>query len=151
MASSLVGRERTDAPLRAPPPSASGTAIICAITVVALYVGREVFVPVALAILLSFVLAPLVLLLRRARLGRVPSVLVAVLVAIAVIFGIGALIGGQLAQIAEHLPEYQFTIEQKIQSLQSATTGSGIVARTSAVLDDLRREIAKADRFIDAQ
>jgi len=44
------------------------------VAVVALYLGREVFVPVALAILLSFALAPAVLLLRRCHFGRVPSV-----------------------------------------------------------------------------
>src|ERR687886_2160254 len=54
------------------------TLLVGALAVAALYFGREVFVPLALATLLGFVLAPLVRLLRRGRLGRVPSVLVAV-------------------------------------------------------------------------
>ena len=43
-------------------------------TVATLYFGREVLVPVTLALLLAFVLAPLVGLLRHLRIGRVPSV-----------------------------------------------------------------------------
>ena len=48
------------------------------VVVAALYLAREVLVPITVAILLSFVLAPLADLLRRWRLGRVPSVLIAV-------------------------------------------------------------------------
>src|SRR5580704_13045697 len=58
----------------------SGLAMLAigVVGIVALYVAREVFVPLALAILLSFALGPLVMLLRRWYCGRVPSVVVAV-------------------------------------------------------------------------
>jgi predicted PurR-regulated permease PerM len=137
-------RERPDLPpARGAPSRATGTAIIGAIAIAALYFGREVFVPVALAILLSFVLAPLVLLLRRLRAGRVPSVLVAVLFAFLVIFGIGTLIGSQVAQLAGNLALYESTITTKIESLQSAATGSGIIGRASSMLNDLKKEITR--------
>jgi predicted PurR-regulated permease PerM len=42
-------------------------AVIAAIIIGTLYVGREIFIPIALAILLSFALAPLVRLLQRLR------------------------------------------------------------------------------------
>src|SRR3954451_11747512 len=62
----------------APPqtPSASGlsTLGVGVVVVAALYLGREVFVPLVLATLLSFVLAPLANLFRRLRIGRVASV-----------------------------------------------------------------------------
>jgi predicted PurR-regulated permease PerM len=64
---------------------------VAVVIVVSLYFGREVFVPMALAILLSFALGPLVLLLRRWRLGRVPAVIVAVLLAFSMIGGVGTL------------------------------------------------------------
>ena len=51
------------------------TLLIIALAVATLYVGREIFIPIAIAILVSFVLSPPVLLLRRWGLGRVPSVL----------------------------------------------------------------------------
>lgn len=145
MVSSLVRREPSEVRLRRQPVSASATAVIFAITVAALYFGREVLMPLALAILLSFVLAPLVLMLRRWRIGRVTSVVVAVLLAFLVICGIATLIGGQVAQLAENLPRYEYTINRKIQSLRTAAAGSGIVEHASSMLSDLRKELTRGD------
>jgi predicted PurR-regulated permease PerM len=144
MASSLVRREWAEPRRRAEPIGAAGTALIFAVAVAALYFGHDVLMPLALAILLSFVLAPLVLLLRRARIGRVSSVLVAVFLAFLVMCGVAGLIGGQLAQLAENLPQYESTINQKIQSLQAAAAGNGIVERASSMLTDLRKEIRRS-------
>ena len=141
--------DRTDSRVKGKPSPASAMAIVFAIAVAALYFGREIFVPLALAILLSFVLAPLVLLLRRLHVGRVPSVLVAVLIAVVVILGIGALVGGQIAQLAANLPRYQSTIEEKIQSVQGAAAGSGVVARASSMLKELRSELTMAREKAD--
>jgi predicted PurR-regulated permease PerM len=118
------------------------------IVIGALYFAREVFVPLALAVLLSFALGPLVLLLRRWHFGRVPSVLVAVVLAFIIIFSIGTLIGGQLAQLAENLPQYRTNVMDKIQSLRSATLGSGIVARASGMLKDLSNEFTKTTEAV---
>ena len=59
------------------------TLAVTVVIVAALYFGREVLVPITLAILLSFVLAPLVNLIRRTRIGRVPAVILSVLIALA--------------------------------------------------------------------
>src|SRR5215211_9220136 len=64
---------------------------VAALIIAALYVGREVFVPVALAILLSFVLAPAIRLLQRARVPRAIAVVAVVLVAFAAITGLAGL------------------------------------------------------------
>jgi predicted PurR-regulated permease PerM len=90
-----------------------GPLAIGVVGVGALYIARDIFVPLALAILLSFALGPVVLLLRRWHLGRVPSVIASVGLAFLVIFGIGALIGSQLARLAEDLPRYQSNITEK--------------------------------------
>jgi len=76
--------------------SAVATAVLAFIIVATLYFGREIFVPVALAILLSFVLAPLVGLLQRLRLPRGLSVVIAVVAAFALIFALGSLLATQL-------------------------------------------------------
>lgn len=89
-----------------------------AIVVTALYLAREVLVPITVAILLSFVLAPLVDLLRRVRLGRLPSVLLAVGAAIGILVLVGTIVGSQVAQLGTHAPEYAKTIEQKITSVR---------------------------------
>jgi predicted PurR-regulated permease PerM len=120
-----------------------GTLAIGLIAIAALYFAREVFVPLALAVLLSFALGPLVALLRRWHFGRVPSVIAAVLLAFFVIFGVGSLIGGQLAHLAENLPQYQTNITDKIHSLRGSATGSGILGRASGILRDLSNEITK--------
>jgi predicted PurR-regulated permease PerM len=121
---------------------ASG-AIVAVIAVAALYVGRDIFVPLALAILLSFVLSPIILRLRRWHVGRVPSVAIAVALAFAVISGIGGIVGSQLARLAENLPRYQSTIEEKIHSVQSAAASIGFVERASSMLQDFQKELAK--------
>ncbi len=72
------------------------TLAVAVVVVAALYLAREVLVPITLAILLSFVLAPLLALLRRVGLPRVPSVVVAVLVALGVLLLLGGLIGSQV-------------------------------------------------------
>ncbi|SAL75376.1 AI-2 transport protein TqsA [Caballeronia peredens] len=96
----------------------TGVIIICA-----LYFGRAVMIPIILAILLSFLLAPFVDLLRRLRLGQVPSVIVAVVIALSVLTAVGALIGAQVAQLAGDLPKYQVAVERKIDSVQRLTVG----------------------------
>ena len=84
----------------------------------ALYLAREVLVPITVAGLLSFVLSPLVDLLRRLKFGRVPSVLIAVIIAISIIGLIGAFVGTQVAQLATRVPEYASTIEKKIDTVR---------------------------------
>ncbi len=94
------------------------------VTIVAtLYFGREVLVPVTLALLLAFLLAPLVELLRRLHLGRVPSVLLGVVLALAVIVAIGGVIGEQIADLASGIPKYVGTVEAKISSVRHETVG----------------------------
>ncbi|WP_051180432.1 AI-2E family transporter [Caballeronia insecticola] len=96
----------------------TGVIIICA-----LYFGRAVMIPIILAILLSFLLAPFVEFLRRLRFGQVPSVIVAVVIALSVLTAVGALIGAQVAQLAGDLPKYQVAVERKIDSVQRLTVG----------------------------
>lgn len=117
--------------------------IVGAIAVAALYVGRDIFVPLALAILLSFVLSPIVLRLRGWRVGRVPSVIVTVVFAFAVLFGIGSVIGRQVGHLAENLPRYQDTIREKIHSIQGAAASTGIVARATSMIENLENEVTK--------
>jgi predicted PurR-regulated permease PerM len=132
-----------DTPAATNPVSLAGTLAIGIIVIAALYFGRDIFVPLALAILLSFALGPLVLLLRRWRLGRRPSVIVSVALAFLLIFGLGALIGSQLARLAEDLPLYESNITEKIHSLRGTAAESGIVGRASGMLKDLSDEITK--------
>src|SRR5215207_2473081 len=86
---------------------AVASAVLAALFIAALYFGREVFVPIALAIMLSFVLGPPVGLLQQTRVPRSLAVVSVVGLAFAIIFGLGTLIANQLGQLAGDLPVYQ--------------------------------------------
>jgi predicted PurR-regulated permease PerM len=90
------------------------------IVVAVLYFMRDVFVPLALALLFSFLLAPLVTRFERWRLPRVPAVLLAVLLAFGVIGGIAYLVGGQVVDLTYKLPSYKANISRRIASLKSS-------------------------------
>jgi predicted PurR-regulated permease PerM len=119
-------------------PSATGRSLetmlalqVGAIVVTALYLAREVLVPITVAILLSFVMAPLVDFLRRIRLGRLPSVLLAVGTALGILVFVGTIVGSQVAQLGTHAPEYAKTIKQKITSVRDygLNRASGILGK----------------------
>ena len=118
-------------------------AVVTAIIIGALYVGREVFVPIALAILLSFVLAPVVRLLQRWHIPRGVSVLTVVVFAFISIFTVGGMIAAQVTELAGDLPRYQFTIREKIKSLRGTAATSGTLERAADVLQDLGKELNK--------
>ncbi len=116
----------------APTADAARGMTLFVLIVATLYFGKEVLVPITLALLLAFVLAPLVALLRRLRLGRVPAVLLAVLVAVGLVLAIGSVIGSQIAQLTTNLPQYATTIEQKVDKLRQITIG-----RLSSLTDNI--------------
>ena len=119
------------------------TAVVAAIIIGTLYFGREVFVPIALAILLSFVLAPLVRLLQRWHLPRGLSAVGVVLLAFVSIFALGGVIATQVTELAGDLPRYQFTMREKIKSLRGTAAPSGTLERAADVLQDLGKELNK--------
>jgi predicted PurR-regulated permease PerM len=123
--------------------SAVATAILAVIIVAMLYFGREIFVPIALAILLSFVLAPVVTILQRIRVPRGLAVVSVAIFAFALIFAMGSLLATQLTQLAGDLPRYQSTISEKIQSFRDTKAGRGTLERASDMLKDLGKEIDK--------
>ena len=123
--------------------SGVASAVIAAIIIGTLYLGREVFVPIALAVLLSFVLAPLVRLLQRCRIPRGLAVVGVVLLAFVSIFMLGGVIATQVTELAGDLPQYQFTMREKIKSLRGATATSGTLERAADVLHDLGKELNK--------
>jgi AI-2E family transporter len=120
------------------------TLAVTVVIVAALYFGREVLVPITLAILLSFVLAPLVNLIRRTRIGRVPAVILSVLIALGVIVALGGIIGMQVAELADDIPRYQTTIRQKADAIRSFTT-----RRLSDLIGNVGREVQRATKNDD--
>jgi predicted PurR-regulated permease PerM len=136
----------------APPVAAvapmSPTAMVAVLVVVvgALYLGSEILIPLALAILLSFTLAPIVVRLRRLGLGRIPSVLAVVLLLFITLTGLGSIIATQLADLATNLSTYEWNLRTKIRELRIAVPSGGVIERTSDMLQDLRQELQEVTR-----
>ncbi len=93
------------------------------VIIAALFFGREVLIPITLAVLLSFVLSPVVDVLRRIRVPKVVAVLLAAALAVGIVSGIGAVIGSQIAQLATGLPQYAETVQKKVEAVRSYTVG----------------------------
>jgi predicted PurR-regulated permease PerM len=91
--------------------------------VAALFFARDVLIPITLAILLSFLVAPLANFLLRAKIGHVASVFAAVLLSVSLIVLLGSVIATQLTELATNAPRYQATIERKIDAVHSLTVG----------------------------
>ena len=127
--------------------SAAALTFLAVVFVATLYYGRQIFVPMALAILLSFVVAPPVGLLQRLRVPRAVAVVGVVLFAFAVIFGLASLIAAQLTQLAGDLPQYQSTMQAKIHSVRGISGSHGTLERAAVILQHLSDEI---DRPKDA-
>ena len=106
------------------PRAAMASPILIGATLVAiLYFGREIFIPIAIALLLSFVLTPLVNRLRRLRLPRLVAVGVSVLLTLGIVAAMATLIGIQAADLAGDIPRYRATIERKIEGLRTSPVG----------------------------
>src|SRR3954453_583801 len=131
--------------------SGGATAVLAVIIIMTLYFGREIIMPISLAILLSFVLAPLVGLLQRIRIPRAVAVVSVVVLAFALIFAMGSLLASQLTQLANDLPQYQSTISEKIQSFRDTKAGRGTLERASDMLKDLSKELDKPKDAVSAR
>jgi predicted PurR-regulated permease PerM len=97
--------------------------VTTAIVLVLLYVGRDVLVPLALAIMLSFLVAPVVRALRRIGVGHISSVLMTVLALTVSCMTVAVMLGIQTLRLAESLPRYEATVQRKLKTLDEVTVG----------------------------
>ncbi len=131
--------------------SAVELAILGFMIVVALYFGQAVFVPLALAVILSFILALPVRMLRRIGLSNGLAVFLVVALAFGCIFGIGALITQQVSSLTQEIPRYQLVLKDKVKTLKNVAAGSGgAFERASQTLKDLQNELDKPQDGPDA-
>jgi predicted PurR-regulated permease PerM len=121
------------------------TIIATAAILALLYFGRDVLVPVTLALILGLLMAPAVRVLRRIGLGHTFSVLTAVLLLAFLLGGLLAVIGSQVVHLARSLPQYEATIHAKLQVLHDATLG-----RVEAVSGEAGRVIGLDNEYAQA-
>ena len=115
-----------------------------------LYWSRQVLIPVALAILLAFILTPAVSALQRRGLGRLPSVFVVVILALLLLGGVGYVISRQIDNLVGNLQNYVDNIVTKFESLQGAGEGGffGRIQHTAGEISDklTQNEVRKAEK-----
>jgi predicted PurR-regulated permease PerM len=115
--------------------------MIGALVVGTLYIAREVLLPLTLAILLSFVLTPLLLLLRKVKVPRVLAVIIVVTLAFAIIFGLGWMMSQQASQLAGDLPRYQHVLAEKIATLRKSAASSTTLEKAAGALKGIEDEL----------
>jgi predicted PurR-regulated permease PerM len=127
-----------------------GITIVASATVLALlYFGREVLVPITLALILSLLVAPVIRGLRRIGLGHTPSVLIAVLALAMFLVGLTTVIGSQVVHLARSLPQYEATIHAKAKMFRSMTIGrmelmQGEAGKVMSQFSDRSTDVAAA-------
>jgi len=134
--------------MRQPPPAAAparpaiatdlGPVVLLA-SIAALYFARDILIPLAFAITLTFLLTPVVAFLQRLRTGRVVAVLLTVAASIVVACGVGWVIANQLVDVANQLPLYGQNIRAKIEAFHLPAQGQ--LGRATASLQEIGREL----------
>ena len=115
-------------------------ALATAVVVVAtLYIARAVLVPLALAILFTFLFAPVVTCLERIRLGRVPSAAFVLVAAISVLGAFGWTVTRQVIDVTNQLPNYRTNIRAKIASIHSSRSEN--LRKASDAVKQLEKDI----------
>jgi predicted PurR-regulated permease PerM/methylmalonyl-CoA mutase cobalamin-binding subunit len=114
-----------------------------ALVVAGLYFAREFLLPLALSILISFLLAPLIRRFERWHMGRILSVLTATALAFLVIGLIGYVIVGQLIDLGYKLPDYKSNLLAKVSSIKSGKNSP--LTKATETMRDLSDAIAKED------
>lgn len=128
---------------RSKEPSASSTAITiiaCVLTIAALYFGRQLFIPLALAVVFTFLLSPLVTFLERVRLGRVPAVFTVLVLSFFLLGTVAWGVANQVVQVMANLADYQTNLDTRIQSLRAPRTGN--LSKATATVQELNKELA---------
>ena len=119
------------------------TALITVVVVVGiLYLAREVLIPIALAMLLCFVLAPLVNRVQRMGAHRIVAVIVVTAASFGAVAMVGWLVAGELVELAGQLSTYRENIRDKVRSLR--LPGDSILGRASKNIEQIGQDVMEA-------
>ena len=120
---------------------ASSGAIVVATTLGALFYGKDILIPVVLAVLLSFVLSPLVNVLRRFNVPRPAAVGLVVLFAISLVGALGFALARQVIDLGNDLPKYESNLRQKLKTFRTGAAQTGVIDKATSTLKGLSQEL----------
>jgi predicted PurR-regulated permease PerM len=115
--------------------------LVLAVVIVVLYLARAVLIPLALALTLSFLLAPMVTWLQKLSMGRVPAVALVMLISVATVGGMAWVVADQLLEVANDLPKYALNIHHRIEAFHFPTD-SGL-GRATKSLEEIDKEFSE--------
>ena len=115
--------------------------VVGVVVVATLYWAQSVFIPVALAGFLTFLLSPFVTWFRQRGVPRTPAVILVVLCAATALGGVGWLVTEQISSLLRELPRYRHTIHDKVQSFKQAT---GKFQEIQKIVADINQESGDA-------
>ena len=118
------------------------TLLVVVLIIAVLYFGREVLVPVALAILLGFLLAPLVRVLERVKLPRTIAAILAICVAVGAVGGVAWVAGGEVVELAAKVPVYRANLRDKLIAIRA--TDDNVFTRAERTIEELQQEVKAA-------
>ena len=121
------------------------------VVVAALYFGRDLLIPLALATLLAFVLAPLNSRMRRIGFPRAVAVTAVVALTLGALVGSGVFVAGQVRILGKELPTYQNNIAQKFDRLRAQLRSPGVFTEASRVMDAVESEIAQTQGQLESR
>lgn len=112
------------------------------VVIAALYFARQILIPLAIALLLAFLLTPAVRRLEALRLPRVLSVLTVAILSLAAVAAVGWTVTSQLIEVISELPAYRANIEHKLEGLRGHPGGA--LARATQSVQQLSKEFVAA-------
>src|SRR5579863_637292 len=107
--------------------------------VASLFFARDVLLPFSLAVLFSFLVAPLVDRLERWRVPRVTAVLMVVLLGFAALGTFSYVVFSQVYDLAYRLPEFERNLTNKAKVFQG--NGKGVLSHVASALDHVQRNL----------
>jgi predicted PurR-regulated permease PerM len=128
---------------RAPATFRMGPLPILAVVVATLYFAREILIPLAFALTLTLILSPAVGWLHKIRVGRGLAVLIVILLSLGAAAGLAWVMGNQLIEVANELPNYRENVHRKLDAMRTPTKGA--IGRAATSVQELGKELSNAD------
>lgn len=126
--------------------------VSAAVLLAGLYYGREILIPLALAVLITFALAPPVTWFVRLGLPRLLATSLVMVTVLCILVGLGIVLGAQVRSIAVELPAYQSTILTKLANLRESLKAPGLLDGVLKTVERVQEEVeSEGNRPSDVQ
>lgn len=128
---------------RAPLSFRVGPLPILAVAIATLYFAREILIPLAFALTLTLILSPAVVWLHRIHVGRTSAVFIVIVLSLTAAAGLAWVMGNQLVEVANELPNYRQNIHRKLEAMRTPTKGA--LGRAAESVKEIGKELSSTD------